>query len=92
VLKPGGALALLELSLPDARWAGALFRALLGALPLVDRAVGAGGSLTHLRREILGWRGRAAVGELLARAGFEAHRATPLSGGVTTLHVARRAR
>jgi len=91
VLKPGAPVVLLELSLPDRPIFRAGYGLYLRLLPLMDRLFSrSGGGYGHLRQEILGYRGRRAVEELLARAGFAEYRREELTGGIATLHLARR--
>jgi demethylmenaquinone methyltransferase/2-methoxy-6-polyprenyl-1,4-benzoquinol methylase len=93
VLKPGAPLVLLELSLPDRPLFRAGYGLYLRLLPLVDRLFSrGGGGYAHLREEILGYRGRLAVQDLLARAGFSEYRREEMTGGIATLHLARRPR
>jgi demethylmenaquinone methyltransferase / 2-methoxy-6-polyprenyl-1,4-benzoquinol methylase len=90
VLKPHAPIVVLELSIPTPPVLRACHRAYLRLMPLVDRVWPTGGGYAHLREEIVTYRGRAAVERLLAEAGFAAYRRESLTGGIATLHVARR--
>lgn len=87
VLRPGGQLVLLELSVPSNPVLGALYRASLRALDLVGRIPGLAG-YRHLRQEIGAYRGAGAVAALLGGAGFRLVRQRRLSLGLATVHVA----
>jgi demethylmenaquinone methyltransferase/2-methoxy-6-polyprenyl-1,4-benzoquinol methylase len=89
VLKPGGQLVLLELSLPDFPLLLGLYRIYLRLFPLIGRLFSRG-SYEHLREEILAYRGRLAIKELLSETGFIEYRWEGLSGGIVTVHVARK--
>ncbi|HET8659953.1 MAG TPA: ubiquinone/menaquinone biosynthesis methyltransferase [Micromonosporaceae bacterium] len=85
VVRPGGQLVLLELSLPDQPLLRAAYRAGLAVFGLVGRLPGRAG-YGHLREEITRYRGVSAVADLLARSGFTGHEVVRLTGGVATLH------
>lgn len=91
VLRPGGRVLLLELSLPDRPLLRALYRASLRVLDLVGRLRGVEG-YRHLREEVVRYRGRPAIERLLRRAGFTDYRYRCLTGGAATLHLAGRPR
>lgn len=91
VLRPGGQLALLELSLPEDPLLLRAYRAYLWLLSLPGtlapkRGVAAG--YAHLREEILTYRGRRAVENLIRAHGFIRYRCENLTGGLVTLHLA----
>jgi demethylmenaquinone methyltransferase/2-methoxy-6-polyprenyl-1,4-benzoquinol methylase len=88
VLKPGGTVALLELSQPDAPRVRAVYSLYLRTFRLIGR-FGADG-YGHLEQEIRTYRGADAVKDLLARGGFSGYRGTSLSLGIARLHVARK--
>lgn len=88
-LKPGGQIALLELSLPEHPLLLRLYRAYLRIFPVIGRWLGRGG-YGHLRQEILTYRGRAAIEQLLTAQGFTQYQWHGLSGGLVTLHWARK--
>ena len=90
VLVPGGRVVILELSLPASPLGRASYGLLLRCFPLVDRVLGQRAAYAHLREEILGYRGESAVGRLLADAGFVGHERERVTGGVATIHAARR--
>lgn len=85
VVRPGGQLVLLELSLPDQPLLRAAYRAGLAVFGLVGRLPGRAG-YGHLREEITRYRGVSAVADLLAGSGFTDHEVVRLTGGVATLH------
>jgi demethylmenaquinone methyltransferase/2-methoxy-6-polyprenyl-1,4-benzoquinol methylase len=89
VLKPGGTLVLLELSVPDHPVFLRLYQVYLGIFPVIGRLSSQKG-VTHLRREILGYRGASAVEELLTVTGFCEYRREKVSGGLATIHCARK--
>lgn len=91
VLKPGGQIVLLELSLPDHPLILGLYRIYLQIFPLVGRFFSRGG-YGHLREEILAYRGRLAIEELLNETCFTGHQLKSLSGGLVTIHLARKPR
>ena len=89
VLAPGGRVVILELALPDHRLVRSLYRGYLGLMPAAARLLGdTGAPYGHLRREILGYRGRAAVPELLREVGFVGHTREDAAAGVVSIHVA----
>ncbi|MGK5632435.1 ubiquinone/menaquinone biosynthesis methyltransferase, partial [Streptomyces sp. URMC 123] len=88
VLRPGGALLLLELSVPDGPVARRLYLAGLGLFALLGRSRRAG-AYAHLRDEIVGYRGVESIRALFASAGLTGHRHLPLTGGIARLHLAR---
>jgi len=95
VLRPGGQLVLLELSLPGQPLLRGLYRALLRVLAELAAGGRSGGrgprrGWRHLHQEIVRYQGPLAIRELLRRAGFAGHQWQPLSGGVATVHLARR--
>jgi demethylmenaquinone methyltransferase/2-methoxy-6-polyprenyl-1,4-benzoquinol methylase len=89
VLAPGGQVVLLELSLPEQPVLLSIYRTYLKLFPLVGRFISRGG-YDHLREEILTYRGRGAVEDLLRPLGFVDYHRRGLTGGVCTLHVARK--
>jgi ubiquinone/menaquinone biosynthesis methyltransferase len=89
VVRPGGKVLLLELSLPDQPLLCALYRLSLRILGLVGRFRGAEG-YRHLREEVVRYPGRSAVERLLRQAGFTRYEYRRLSGGIATLHLASR--
>jgi ubiquinone/menaquinone biosynthesis methyltransferase len=89
VLRPGGQLVLLELSMPDGGILRALYLGMLRVLHLAGRLRG-GEGYRHLRQEIVHYRGRQAIENLLTRHGFRDYRWRALTGGIATLHVAHK--
>jgi demethylmenaquinone methyltransferase/2-methoxy-6-polyprenyl-1,4-benzoquinol methylase len=89
VLKPGGKLAILELSVPDNAILHACYRLYLCAFPLFDLFSRSGG-YRHLAEEIRTYRGRAAVEQLLREAGFAEYSCMNLTGGITRIHRAEK--
>jgi demethylmenaquinone methyltransferase/2-methoxy-6-polyprenyl-1,4-benzoquinol methylase len=89
VLKPGGRILLLELSLPDQTALLYLYRLYLRLLPFVARIVRPG-TYEHVHEEILSYKGREAIAALLGTTGFVSHEMESLTGGVATLHVAHK--
>ncbi|MBS2964395.1 ubiquinone/menaquinone biosynthesis methyltransferase [Actinocrinis puniceicyclus] len=87
VLRPGGRLVLLELSMPDREPLRSVYLGALGALRLAGRLRG-GEGYRHLREEIVHYRGREAVERLLRGQGFEQYQWRRLTGGIATLHLA----
>lgn len=91
VLKPGGRLSILECSRP----ANPLFRALFHLyfmliLPLIGNLVsgGADNAYAYLPRSVLAFPGPEAFAERLRRAGFARVDVTPLTLGISCLHLA----
>lgn len=89
VLKPGGQIVLLELSLPEHPVLLSVYKVYLKLFPLIGRFFGRGG-YGHLREEILTYRGRSAVQELLNNTGFIGYQFKSLTGGLVTVHSARK--
>lgn len=89
VLKPGGQIVLLELSLPEHPVLLSVYKVYLQLFPLIGRFLGRGG-YGHLREEILTYRGRAAIQELLNNTEFTAYQFKSLTGGLVTVHSARK--
>lgn len=87
VLRPGGTLALLELSQPDAPPVRAIYRLYLRTFRVVGPLAG---GYRHLEQEIRTYRGAGAIEKLLARGGFTAYQRTSLTWGIARLHVARK--
>lgn len=87
VVRRGGQLVLLELSLPDQPMLRRAYRSSLAVFGLVGRLPGRAG-YGHLRAEITHYRGARAVAELLAGSGFSSYHLVKLAGGVATLHCA----
>jgi demethylmenaquinone methyltransferase/2-methoxy-6-polyprenyl-1,4-benzoquinol methylase len=87
VLKPGGALVILEFSRPRGLW-GALYRFYSNrVLPGIGGLVsGAPGAYTYLNRSVAEWPGKDDFSRALESAGFTGIRATPLALGVVALH------
>ncbi|MGH7436883.1 MAG: ubiquinone/menaquinone biosynthesis methyltransferase [Polyangiaceae bacterium] len=88
VLRPGGTLALLELSEPDAPPVRAVYDLYLRTFRVVGRLAADG--YRHLEQEIRTYRGAGAIEDLLARGGFTAYQRTSLTWGIARLHVARK--
>jgi demethylmenaquinone methyltransferase/2-methoxy-6-polyprenyl-1,4-benzoquinol methylase len=88
VLRVGGQIALLELSQPDVGITRMAYHRYLGIFRMLSYVWMDG--YGHLEREILAYRGSAAVRELLARAGFGSYQQRELSGGIARLHLARK--
>lgn len=89
VLRPGGRLALLELSQPDVPLVQWPYRRYLRLFRLLS-AFSIDG-YRHLEQEILHYRGPRAIEELLVTQGFTAYTREMLSLGIARLHVAERA-
>ena len=87
VLRPGGRIALLELSQPETPTIRAAYRVYLRTF----RAIGRGSldGYRHLEHEILGYRGARAIEGLLTAAGFVGYRRAVLTLGAACLHLAR---
>jgi demethylmenaquinone methyltransferase/2-methoxy-6-polyprenyl-1,4-benzoquinol methylase len=85
VLVPGGQVVLLELSLPEHPVLLGIYRTYLRLFPLVGKVFTRGG-YDHLREEILTYKGRGAVEDLLKSLGFTRYERGGLTGGVATLH------
>lgn len=93
VLAPGGRVVILELALPDHQLVRSVYRGYLGLLPLAARLLGrVEAPYGHLREEILSYRGRAAVPELLREVGFTGHTREDAAAGVVSLHAASKPR
>ena len=88
VLKPGGVLALLELSQPDAPAVRAAYDWYLRVFRVVGRLGPEG--YRHLEHEIRAYRGAGAVEDLLLRGGLCGYRRTSLSLGIVRLHLAHK--
>ena len=91
VLKPGGRVSLLELSLPEQPILLGLYRLYLRLLAVVGSAP-SGDGYAHLREEILTYRGRDAIRALFETTGFEGYARHAQTFGVATVHVATRPR
>lgn len=87
VLRPGGVLILLELSIPDGPVTRRLYLGGLRLFALLGRSRKVG-AYAHLRDEIVGYRGAEAIRGLFTFAGLTGHRDIPLTGGIARLHVA----
>jgi demethylmenaquinone methyltransferase/2-methoxy-6-polyprenyl-1,4-benzoquinol methylase len=86
VLKPGGQLVLLELSLPEDRTLLRLYRSYLRIFDVVAPLISRRPSSDHLREEVLRYRGAERTASLLRGAGLDTRGREPLFGGVVTLH------
>jgi demethylmenaquinone methyltransferase/2-methoxy-6-polyprenyl-1,4-benzoquinol methylase len=84
VLRPGGRLALLELSQPDEQPVKALYQFYLRTFRVM------GGGYRHLEQEILKYRGPDAIKQLLTEEGFSAYSHRSLTWGVARLHRAEK--
>jgi ubiquinone/menaquinone biosynthesis methyltransferase len=89
VLSPGGTIVLLELGLPERRILRSLYVTSLAIMLLFARMRDLTG-YSHLRDEIISYRGTEAIRKLLSGAGFDAYQRVALNGGVAMLHTARR--
>ncbi|NET89775.1 MAG: ubiquinone/menaquinone biosynthesis methyltransferase [Kamptonema sp. SIO1D9] len=89
VLKPDGQILILDLSLPDAPWMLSLYRIFLWFLPRISHLFSEGNS-SNLSEEILAYQGRLAREELIKNTGFTQYQAHSLSGGLVTIHLARK--
>jgi demethylmenaquinone methyltransferase/2-methoxy-6-polyprenyl-1,4-benzoquinol methylase len=85
VLRPGGQLALLELSQPDSEPLRSAYRLYLKTFGRL-RTKG----YEHLAEEILTYRGVAAIADLLGQVGFTDHQVRSLTGGIARLHLCSR--
>lgn len=85
VVKPGGQLVVLELSLPDRPMLRAAYRQGLAVFGLIGRLPGRSG-YGHLRQEITHYRGIQAIAGLLGTSGFGDHDVVRLTAGIATLH------
>jgi ubiquinone/menaquinone biosynthesis methyltransferase len=85
VLKGCASLVLLELSLPEQKLFQGLYRLYMLVLPILG-SLGFLRGYKHLREEVLGYRGGAAIKQLLESAGFIEYTSQTLSGGLATLH------
>lgn len=90
VLKPGSQVVLVELSLPTNPVLLKLYRGYLKIFPAIARLAPGRSSYDHLKEEILQYRGRDAIRELLHEAGFTNHHVEDLFGGVIAIHVAEK--
>jgi demethylmenaquinone methyltransferase/2-methoxy-6-polyprenyl-1,4-benzoquinol methylase len=90
VLRPGGRLALLELSRPEREPFKSLYRTYLRVFSLLRRVRVAG--YDYLAQEIVTYRGADAARELLLSVGFVDYQSIELTCGLARLHLARRAR
>ena len=84
MLRPGGRLALLELSQPDEQPVKALYQFYLRTFRVM------GGGYRHLEQEILKYRGPDAIKQLLTEEGFSAYSHKSLTWGVARLHLAEK--
>ena len=92
VLRPGGWLVILELTIPT----GALMRMLHGLytdriIPLLGRCLSLGGAYRYLAQSIHAFPASPEVLKVLYQAGLDSAACRPLSGGVVTLFTARKA-
>lgn len=90
VLAPGGALVLVELSLPTQPVLLSLYKGYLKLFPMIARFIPRQTSYDHLESEIRGYRGREAVASLLGEAGFVDLRVEDVFGGVIAIHIAKK--
>lgn len=92
ILKPGGRLVVLEFSTPRPGLFGALYRLYFQrVLPAVGRWVsGVRGPYGYLPATVDLFPDAPAFGDLLRKAGFERVVQRPLTGGIATLHTARK--
>ncbi len=88
VLRPGGQLALLELSQPDEGPLRTAYRLYLGTFRALRHFSVDGYS--HLEQEILKYRGAGATEELIVRGGFTRYQTKSLTWGIARLHVAEK--
>lgn len=84
VLRPGGRLALLELSKPDEQPIKAFYETYLRTFRVM------GGGYRHLEQEIMNYRGPDAIERLLTEAGFTSYTNRSLTWGVARLHLAEK--
>ncbi|NLW84715.1 MAG: ubiquinone/menaquinone biosynthesis methyltransferase [Phycisphaerae bacterium] len=93
VLKPGGRLGVCEFSLPKNPTLRAVYGVYLSrVMPLLGRLVlGDGDALRYLARSILDWDATVRLEAELTQTGFVDVCATPLTGGIVTLTVGRKA-
>jgi demethylmenaquinone methyltransferase/2-methoxy-6-polyprenyl-1,4-benzoquinol methylase len=92
VLRPGGRVALLDITEPRSAILRPLFRLYFSlAAPALGAAVGRAEAYRYLARSVGQVPAADRVCELLERAGLSRAAARPLSGGVVTLFVATRA-
>jgi demethylmenaquinone methyltransferase/2-methoxy-6-polyprenyl-1,4-benzoquinol methylase len=89
VLRPGGQLALLELSQPDEGSLRLAYRLYLRTFRALRHFSVDGYS--HLEQEILKYRGARATEELIVRGGFAQYQTKSLTWGIARLHVAEKA-
>ena len=92
VVRPGGEIAVLELTVPTFAPLRRLYLFyFLTLLPAIGRLVsGDGSAYSYLPESVLTFPGRDAFVARLERAGFAAATARPLSGGILALYHARR--
>lgn len=92
ILKPGGRLVVLEFSRPRPGLFGSLYRLYFQrVLPAIGRLVsGVQGPYGYLPATVDLFPDAPAFADLLKRSGFGSVAQTPLTGGIATLHVARR--
>jgi demethylmenaquinone methyltransferase/2-methoxy-6-polyprenyl-1,4-benzoquinol methylase len=92
VLRPRGRLAVLEFSSPDRSILGSLFRFYFRrVLPLIGRMIsGSSGAYSYLPETVEGFPDARAFGARLRAAGLEVVGQRGLTGGIATLHIARK--
>mgnify|MGYP001563781784 FL=1 len=89
VLAPGRRVALLELAMPSHPLLNRIYRLYLSTFPAIGKLF-TRGAHEHLKEEILQYKGRRAVQELLQATGFVDYRTRDVTGGVVVVHSAAR--
>lgn len=91
VLAPGRRVALLELAMPTHPVLRRAYGFYLATFPAIGKLF-TRGAHEHLKEEILNYKGRRAVQDLLLGTGFVDYRARDVTGGVVVVHSAARPR
>jgi demethylmenaquinone methyltransferase/2-methoxy-6-polyprenyl-1,4-benzoquinol methylase len=92
VLRPGGALAILEFSAPTARWFRRVYHLYLGrVVPAIgDRIAGGDGSYRYLATTVRDFPDQESLAAVIRGVGFTPPTWHNLTGGIAALHLARR--
>ena len=89
VLKPGGKLVLLELSMPEKGFAKSAYQKYLKVFPLIRKLVKKA-NYNHVQKEILKYQGQKNIEELLEKTAFIEYSFQRLTAGIATLHTAQK--
>lgn len=89
VLSSGGTIVLLELSMPEEGMAKTMYQKYLKVFPLVKKLFKKA-NYNHVQKEILKYQGQKSIEDLLQKTGFTNYSFQKLTGGIATLHQAKK--